>query len=107
ATLRCGGWSSSWLVLDRNTEESRSNVILPSGLGYAIGVHCAAGRSEVKSALPCRSVPKIEARSSEFGHMSRPASVIPRSVPKRHHGGLALGTLKRSRPMSDERQAAS
>ncbi len=33
ATLRCTGWSSSWLVLDRNTEDSLSKVSLPSGLG--------------------------------------------------------------------------
>ena len=33
ATLRCDGWSSSWLVVERNTEDSRSKVSTPSGLG--------------------------------------------------------------------------
>jgi hypothetical protein len=31
--VRCGGWFSSWLVLEMNTEERRSNVSLPSGFG--------------------------------------------------------------------------
>jgi hypothetical protein len=31
--LQVAGWSSSWLVFDRNTEDSRSKVSTPSGLG--------------------------------------------------------------------------
>lgn len=43
--VRCGGWSPSWLVPLNATEESRSKLILPSGLGYSIGVHSLAGFS--------------------------------------------------------------
>ena len=32
-SVRCAGWSSAWLVLEMNTEDSRSKVSLPSGLG--------------------------------------------------------------------------
>ena len=32
-SFRCAGWSSSWLVFEMNTEDSRSKLILPSGLG--------------------------------------------------------------------------
>ena len=31
-----GGWFSSWLVLEMNTEDSLSKVSTPSGLGYLI-----------------------------------------------------------------------
>lgn len=43
--VRWGGWSPSWLVPLRATEESRSKLILPSGLGYSIGVQSLAGFS--------------------------------------------------------------
>ena len=33
------GWSSSWLVLEMNTEDSLSKLITPSGLGYSIFGH--------------------------------------------------------------------
>src|SRR3546814_8893067 len=36
--VRWTGWSSSWFVFDRNTDDSRSKVIFPSGLGYSIGL---------------------------------------------------------------------
>ena len=32
-SVRWAGWSSSWLVLEMNTEDSRSKVSMPSGLG--------------------------------------------------------------------------
>ena len=35
-SVRCGGWFSSWLVLEMNTEDSLSKVSTPSGLGYWI-----------------------------------------------------------------------
>src|SRR5690606_3741406 len=35
-SLRWTGWFSSWLVLDRNTEDSLSKLSLPSGFGYSI-----------------------------------------------------------------------
>lgn len=41
--VRWGGWSPSWLVPLRATDESRSKLILPSGLGYSIGVQSLAG----------------------------------------------------------------
>lgn len=43
--VKCGGWSPSWLVPLSATEESRSKLILPSGLGYSIGVQSLAGFS--------------------------------------------------------------
>ena len=36
-SVRCAGWFSSWFVFEMNTDDSRSNVSLPSGFGYAIG----------------------------------------------------------------------
>ena len=42
-SVRCAGWFSSWFVFEMNTDESRSNVSLPSGFGYSIGWHCDAG----------------------------------------------------------------
>lgn len=44
-SVRWGGWSPSWLVPLRATEESRSKLIFPSGLGYSIGVQSFAGFS--------------------------------------------------------------
>jgi hypothetical protein len=32
-SCRWQGWSSSWLVLERNTDDSRSKVSTPSGFG--------------------------------------------------------------------------
>ena len=32
-SCRCAGWFSSWLVLLMNTDDRRSKVSLPSGLG--------------------------------------------------------------------------
>lgn len=43
--VRWGGWSPSWLVPLRATDESRSKLIFPSGLGYSIGVQSLAGFS--------------------------------------------------------------
>lgn len=47
--VRCGGWSPSWLVPLRATEESRSKLILPSGLGYSVGAQSLAGFSWLAS----------------------------------------------------------
>ena len=55
-SVRCAGWSSSWLVLETNTEESRSKVSTPSGFGYAIGVQSDLGRSVSWSACAWVSV---------------------------------------------------
>lgn len=43
--VRWAGWSPSWLVPLRATDESRSKLIFPSGLGYSIGVQSLAGFS--------------------------------------------------------------
>lgn len=43
--VRWGGWSPSWFVPLRATDESRSKLNLPSGLGYSIGVQSLAGFS--------------------------------------------------------------
>lgn len=47
--VRWGGWSPSWLVPLRATEESRSKLSLPSGLGYSMAVHSLAGFSWAES----------------------------------------------------------
>src|SRR3954471_15464800 len=53
--VRCAGWFSSWLVFEMNTEDRRSNVSLPSGRGYAMGLHFDAGLSARWSGfLRCR-----------------------------------------------------
>lgn len=43
--VRWAGWSPSWLVPLSATDDSRSKLILPSGLGYSIGVQSLAGFS--------------------------------------------------------------
>lgn len=52
--VRWAGWSPSWLVPLRATDESRSKLIFPSGLGYSIGVQSLAGFSW------CASRPETE-----------------------------------------------
>lgn len=43
--VRWAGWSPSWLVPLSATDDSRSKLILPSGLGYSMGVQSLAGFS--------------------------------------------------------------
>lgn len=47
--VRWGGWSPSWLVPLRATEDSRSKLSLPSGFGYSMGVQSLAGFSWLAS----------------------------------------------------------
>jgi hypothetical protein len=44
-SVRWAGWSPSWLVPLRATDDSRSKLSLPSGRGYSMGVHSLAGFS--------------------------------------------------------------
>lgn len=43
--VKCAGWSCSWLVPLRATDDRRSKLICPSGFGYSIGVQSLAGLS--------------------------------------------------------------
>src|SRR5262249_60606190 len=106
ANFRGAGWSSSGLVLERNPKERGSKVTVPSGLGWAMGVLCAAGLSAAQSGLPWPSVPNSE-KPAVLVHISKPPRAMPRKVPKRDHSGLALRTFHRSAPIAEERQAAS
>src|SRR5271154_3489210 len=106
ATLRWTGWSSSWLVLDRNTDDNLSKVSLPSGLGGAIGAWVLAGSSVLRSGLACDWVPNSE-KPKVLHHMSMPPSATPMMVPNFDHSGLTLRTRNRSLPTGDDRHAFS
>src|ERR1700722_9082528 len=106
ATLRWTGWSSSWLVLDRNTDDNLSKVSLPSGFGGAIGAWALAASSVLRSGLACDWVPNSE-KPSVLHHMSSAPRPTPMNVPNFDHSGLTLRTLCRSLPTADERQAFS
>src|ERR1700680_2051707 len=106
ATLRWTGWSSSWLVLERNTDDSLSKVSLPSGFGGAIGAWAFAGSIVLRSGLACDWVPNSE-NPSVLHHMSMPPSATPMMVPNFDHSGLTLRTLYRSLPTGESRQAFS
>src|SRR5579863_3488422 len=105
-TLRWTGWSSSWLVLDRNTDDSLSKVSLPSGFGGEIGAWAFAASSVLLSRLACDWVPNSE-NPSVLHHMSMPPSATPRMVPNLDHSGLTLRTRYRSLPTAESRQAFS
>src|SRR5260370_32421849 len=100
ATFRWTGWVSSWLVLDRNTDESLSNVILPSGFGYEIGVWTFAGASVSWSGFACDWVPNSE-KPSVLHHMATPPSATPMMVPNLDHSGLTLPTRCKSFPIAE------
>ena len=51
--VRCTGWSSSWLVLERKTEEFRSKLTRPSGFGYSMRGHSEARLSAAWSGWWC------------------------------------------------------
>src|ERR1700760_2538989 len=104
ATFRWTGWSSSWLVLDRNTDESLSKVSLPSGFGGAIGACVLAGSSVLRSGLACDCVPNNE-KPSVLHHISMPPSATPTMVPNFDHSGLTLRTRYRSLPTGESRHA--
>src|SRR5215212_3566622 len=106
ATFRCTGWSSSWLVLERNTDDKRSNVSLPSGFGGAIGACAVAGSSVLRSGFACDWVPNSE-KPRVLHHMSIPPSATPTTVPNLDHSGLTLRTRYKSLPTEESRQAFS
>src|SRR3984957_16563049 len=106
ATLRWTGWSSSWLVLDRNTDDNLSKVSLPSGFGAAIGAWVLAASSVLRSGLACDWVPNSE-KPSVLHHMSMPPRTTPITVPNLDHSGLTLRTRYRSRPTGESRHAFS
>src|SRR3984957_17439103 len=106
ATLRWTGWSSSWLVLDRNTDDSLSKVSLPSGFGGAIGAWAFAGSSVLRSGLACDNVPNSE-KPKVLHHMSMAPSGTPIRVPNLDHSGLTLRILYRFLPTGEPRHAFS
>src|SRR6202043_2364035 len=93
-------------VLERNTEDRRSKVSLPSGFGGAIGACAFAGSSVLRSGLACDWVPNSE-KPSVLHHMSIPPSITPITVPNFDHSGLTLRTGYKSLPTCELRQALS
>lgn len=47
--VKWAGWSCSWFVPLKATDDRRSKLIFPSGFGYSIGVQSLAGLSWAKS----------------------------------------------------------
>jgi hypothetical protein len=83
SACRWQGWSSSWLVFDRKTEDRRSKVSTPSGFGYSIGGHSAAGFS-FRDRAPCGAGSTAPCRLNTTWSM--PNSSEPSFIPLLIHG---------------------